>query len=217
MPRLGRFRTAIRLLTGPGVTRYGRIVKKTMYCAHDGRLVHAYRANAQPAAGKFAELQLHSPLDGWPRKLTSGMGDRRANGRRRHRGVDFDSQTGEPVRAVADGVVILAGVDMKVGPGKSMPSYRARRVRFSRMGPGGLLVVVRHANGLDSAYMHLSSYRVRRGQRVQAGELLGYVGRTGIRHSPAHLHFELRYAGRHLKPRTLPWQDGFRADGDLRR
>jgi hypothetical protein len=48
--------------------------------------------------------------------------------------------------------------------------------------------------------MHLSAYIVRSGQRVRGGELIGYVGRTGIRESPPHLHFDMRHEGQFIDP-----------------
>ena len=68
------------------------------------------------------------------------------------------------------------------------------------MGPGGLYGMINHGEGLQSAYMHLAGYRVRTGQRVKAGEIIGWVGRTGIKRSGAHLHFELRKDHKHIDP-----------------
>ena len=62
---------------------------------------------------------------GDPRKLTSVMGDDRDGGVRRHKGVDFAGNRGEPVRAIADGVVTLAGVDLKTGPTKNLTPEEA--------------------------------------------------------------------------------------------
>ena len=77
------------------------------------RLIEAY-GNApiafQPSS---LELPITSPLEGAPRLGTSGLGVDRDGGERSHRGVDIDATIGEPVRAVADGVVQFAGVDMK--------------------------------------------------------------------------------------------------------
>jgi murein DD-endopeptidase MepM/ murein hydrolase activator NlpD len=68
------------------------------------------------------------------------------------------------------------------------------------MGPRGLLVIIKHAQELKSFYMHLSAYVVRTGQKVKQGDLLGYVGRTGMRESEAHLHFGLQHKEKHLDP-----------------
>jgi murein DD-endopeptidase MepM/ murein hydrolase activator NlpD len=163
-----------------------------------------YYSGARPAPlGRFKELLLHCPVDGAPRKITSGMGSDREDGKRFHKGVDFASTWGEPVRAVADGQVTLAGIDRRgAGPINvdPEPEQVKEKLRSEKVGPGGLFVMVRHAEGLLSAYMHLSRYVVKAGQRVKGGEILGYVGRSGIKESGAHLHFELRHGGKHIDP-----------------
>ncbi len=164
------------------------------------RLIELYRG--QPSAqscGEFQGLSLQLPVEAGPRKITSPMGADRDKGRRRHMGIDFDSHGGEPVRAIADGRVSLAGVQLRKGT-FSKPFEEARKTKPSKMAPGGFLVMVRHAKGLVSGYMHLSNYVVTTGQKVKQGDLLGYVGRSGMRRSAAHLHFELRHEGKHLNP-----------------
>ncbi len=137
-----------------------------------------------------------SPLDGSPRVATSGPGEDREGGLRRHRGLDIAALEGEPVRSVADGVVIFAGVSLagSVRHGPVAPDQLGR-YRKRPLGVGGIYLCVRHeAPGKDvvSCYMHLDSYFVAEGTRVLAGELIGYVGRTGVKNSPAHLHIEVR-------------------------
>lgn len=89
---------------------------------------------------------------------------------RPHRGVDVALNVGDPVRCVFPGVVRIA---------KPMGAY-------------GNLVVVRHFNGLESVYGHLSKIKVKPLQEVQAGDVLGLGGSTGRSTGP-HLHFELRF------------------------
>ena len=98
---------------------------------------------------------------------TSGFG-----GRRRHqKGIDIPLKVGENVVAAFGG-----------------------KVRYAKWNSGGFgnLVVVRHPNGLETYYAHLSKIKVRPNQVVQAGELIGLGGSTGRSYSP-HLHFEVRY------------------------
>lgn len=168
------------------------------------RLLEYYLKTPSKARAEFEQGRaLHCPLDGAPRKISSRMGEDRDGGGRRHQGLDFDSTGGEPVRAVADGRIVVAGVDLK-GPGhRNMPFSEARRFPYRKMAPGGLFVMISHGGGWRSAYMHLSRYTVERGQRVKAGDLIGYVGRSGIRASGAHLHFEIRKDGVHLDPLPL--------------
>lgn len=167
------------------------------------RLLDYYNEARPPVAGAFEGLTLTLPLDGAPRTITSVFGDDRSGGARLHKGVDFLSDEGEPVRAVADGKVTFAGVDLKGAPSQNLSPAEAAKVDPARLGGGGLMVMVRHEGGLTSAYMHLVDFTVTQGQEVEAGDLLGHVGRTGIRHSPPHLHFELRHEGKHLDPLPL--------------
>ena len=146
-------------------------------------------------------LPLRSPLDAQPRKVFSGMGKPRANGKRKHKGIDFDSSGGEPVRAVAAGKVLFAGVDWPRGTASErLPFKEARALRSSKMGPGGLFVMIHHGQTRTSAYMHLATYTVETGDTVEAGQIIGTVGRTGVKSSGAHLHFELRQDGKHRDP-----------------
>jgi len=71
------------------------------------------------------------------------------------------------------------------------------------MGRGGLFVLIQHAEGLSSSYMHLDRLFVRDGETVKGGQLIGTVGRTGIKRDPAHLHFELRRGWRPIDPVPL--------------
>lgn len=165
------------------------------------RMLEYYTNTRTPPRAKFKSLQLGCPLDAPPRKVTSGMGRDRDGGVRLHKGVDFGSTLGEPVRAVADGRVSFAGVDRRVGSSRNVPPGETGTIRRDEMGAGGLFVMIRHTEGLVSAYMHLASYTVKAGQQVKVGELIGHVGRSGFRDpAGAHLHFELRHEGRHIDP-----------------
>jgi len=162
------------------------------------RLLETY-GNA-PVAFKPSSLELAitSPLEGSPRLGTSGLGVDRDGGERSHRGVDIDATVGEPVRAVADGVVQFAGVDMK-GDHPALGLFPRQVRRWHRkanmMGPGGFFVRVVHDGGVRSGYFHLNSFRVEAGQTVRAGEIIGTVGRSGIKVSGSHLHFEVHKDG----------------------
>jgi hypothetical protein len=95
------------------------------------------------------------------------------------------------------------GIDLKVYKGDSILSAMDGMVRIAkRVGAYGNLIVVRHNNGLESFYGHLSKIFVKQDQLVKAGELIGLGGNTG-RSTGAHLHFELRYLGQCINPRDL--------------
>jgi len=102
------------------------------------------------------------------------------NVRRPHLGVDYAAPTGTPVSATGDGLVIAAGWD----------------------GGFGRSVRVRHANGYETLYGHLSRIDVRRGQRVSQGTRLGAVGSTGLATGP-HLDYRMCRDGRFVDPLRL--------------
>ncbi len=110
--------------------------------------------------------------------VTSNFGHR---GHRYHYGTDLRLSIGDSVRSVFDGIV-----------------------RISKYNPGGYgnYVLVRHYNGLETIYGHLSKRLVKVGQHVKAGELIGKGGNTG-RSSGPHLHFEVRYQGNAFNPKSL--------------
>lgn len=110
--------------------------------------------------------------------ITSDFGFR---GYRWHYGTDLDLDTGDSVRTVFDGVV--------------------RIVKYDGSGYGNY-VVVRHYNGLETLYGHLSKQLVKTGQYVKAGELIGKGGSTGRSTGP-HLHFEVRYMGNPFDPERI--------------
>lgn len=100
---------------------------------------------------------------------------------RAHRGTDYAAPTGTPVYAAGDGKV----------------TYRARN------GGYGNLVVIRHGNGIETRYAHLSKFgRYGVGSKVKQGQVIGYVGATGLATGP-HLHYEFVVNGAHRNPRTI--------------
>ena len=118
-----------------------------------------------------------------PGSMSSGYGMRRhpvLGYRRMHAGLDFRGGTGTPIRAVTDGRVIGAG----------------------RMGGCGIAVKLQHAGNLSTRYCHMSRMAVSRGQRVSRGQVIGYVGSTGLSTGP-HLHYEMYRGGRHVDPRSV--------------
>jgi hypothetical protein len=160
------------------------------------RLMEAYEG--APLAFKDSSLGLTivSPLEGGTRLGTSGLGADRDDGARAHRGLDIDATTGEPVRAVADGVVQFAGVDLTGDhPAMGLFPRQVRRWHRYTMGPGGFFVRIMHADGIRSGYFHLTSFKVVAGQTVHAGEVIGTVGRSGVKVSGSHLHFEVHQDG----------------------
>lgn len=96
------------------------------------------------------------------------------------------------------------GMDIKQKHGDSIVAAWSGVVRMARMGYYGYggIVVIRHDNGLETVYAHLSRISVRCNQKVEAGELIGRAGRTG-RATTEHLHFETRFLYNHFNPSTI--------------
>jgi murein DD-endopeptidase MepM/ murein hydrolase activator NlpD len=109
--------------------------------------------------------------------ITSDFGMRR---RRYHYGIDIKLETGDPVFCALDGVVRVSKFDRTYGN----------------------VVVVRHPNGLETLYAHLSERNVNPDDAVKAGDVLGLGGNTG-RSFGAHLHFEVRYKGFAINPNEI--------------
>ncbi|HEX5659947.1 MAG TPA: M23 family metallopeptidase [Polyangiales bacterium] len=167
------------------------------------RLLAYYRNQPGPLPlVTVGPLTLSSPLDGGPRIVTSGLGEPRDAGRRAHAGVDFLSRVGEPVRAAADGEVLRAGANLRDGSLVDIAPPRAVLVRNETFGARGLFVELSHESGYRSIYAHLASYVVQAGEKVTRGQLIGYVGRTGIRESDPHLHFGLFQNAEVIDPRV---------------
>ena len=151
--------------------------------AGDSALVHTLKMDISEMAP--IELKLtdadHGKFFVFPTpeiaRPTSHFGPRR---RRFHYGLDLAMPTGEPIYAAFDGVV-----------------------RFSKYNRSyGHLIVIRHDNGLETYYAHLSKRHVAPGTRVRAGEEIGLCGNTG-RSRGSHLHFEIRYNGNAMNPEDV--------------
>jgi murein DD-endopeptidase MepM/ murein hydrolase activator NlpD len=171
-----------RLLSEEGEVRVGRILAAEL--EHDGRPLTAFRFGAPPGASTFYDQEgrslrrafLKSPVEF--RRISSRFNRSRRHPvlgyARRHEGTDYAADPGTPVLAAGDGQVI----------------------RAAWSGGYGNLVEVRHRNGIVTRYGHLRSYAsgVRAGARVTQGQVIAYVGSTGLSNGP-HLHYEFRVNG----------------------
>jgi hypothetical protein len=165
------------------------------------RAIIEYYGTGMPVSrARWKSVELFCPLDGCPRKISGVIGDIRDEGKRAHKGLDFVSVLGEPVRAIADGWVIYAGVDAPGKGARKVTLDKSGAIRKNSMGPGGLFVQIQHKDNLMSEYMHLLNYLVQNGQWVKAGQIIGHVGDTGIRIDVPHLHFQMRDNGEIVDP-----------------
>jgi murein DD-endopeptidase MepM/ murein hydrolase activator NlpD len=100
---------------------------------------------------------------------------------RAHKGVDYAARTGTPVKATGTGEVAFLG----------------------RKGGYGQVIIIKHGDRYETVYAHLSRYKagLQEGSMVRQGEVIGYVGQTGLATGP-HLHYEFRIDGMHQNPLT---------------
>ena len=157
----------------------GRRLTAVRYAPDGGRPGY-YDAQGHPLRKQFLRAPLRFT------RITSRFSLSRLHpvlGRRMpHWGVDYGAPVGTPVMATADGVVIFRG----------------------RKGGGGNTVELRHPNGYVTGYLHLSRFArgLRVGGRVAQGEVIGYVGATGLATGP-HLDYRITRDGRHVNPLTM--------------
>lgn len=188
--RAGRLRVAFERAVRPdGTTRSIRVL--TAEAAVGGELHTAFFHEREGKPGYFDPFGRSLEEEPWAGPLTSlrvtsPFGSRRMHpilGRvLPHAGVDYAARSGTPVRATADGVVSVAEV----------------------RGGYGKMVEVQHPNGYSTRYAHLSAVApgVGRARLVRQGDLVGYVGMTGLATGP-HLHYEVRRNGRPLDPTRI--------------
>ncbi len=143
----------------------------------DSQLVNAYTGASVPDSKVIDVSNFSMPTPGY---VTSPYGYRRRF-RRMHKGVDLKVQIGDTIRAAFDGKV--------------------RLTRYERRGYG-YYVIVRHENGLETVYGHLSRFLVKPDEYVKAGDPIALGGNTGRSTGP-HLHFETRFMGYAINPAAI--------------
>ena len=136
-------------------------------------------------------LLMRTPVDG--ARLSSRFGMRRhpiLGYTRLHRGLDFAAPTGTPIYAAGDGTID----------------------RIGTYGNNGKYIRITHKNGYQTAYAHMNGFarRLKKGSKVRQGQVIGYVGRTGLATGP-HLHYEVMHYEKPVNPRELnvPAQSSF--------
>ena len=168
----------------------------TVDIATDGRLdgsagiahlaaVTAARSSTTSAAASAESSTASSKRQGpaysypvtWGTPISGTFGQVSSSWPRGHAGIDFNGETGDPVYAATDG--------------------RVQYAEFNYGGYGNLVMIIR-SDGTQTRYAHLHRIKVAKGERVEAGQLIGTMGSTG-HSSGSHLHFEVR-VGRALTP-----------------
>jgi murein DD-endopeptidase MepM/ murein hydrolase activator NlpD len=159
------------------------LLDKAIFNDHwDTSQIFAYRSINLSDLPQTIELNLvdglgkyHSPIVG---RVSSKYGPR---GRKNHNGTDISLKTGEPIYATFGG-----------------------KVRYAQSNSGGFgnLVIIRHENGLETWYAHLSRCNVEVNDYVTAGAVIGFGGNTG-KSNGSHLHYEIRYCDQTFDPERL--------------
>ncbi|TNE53921.1 MAG: M23 family metallopeptidase [Sphingomonadales bacterium] len=166
-----------------GIDRGGEPRTQLMRWGSDGIFYDA-AGDGEQANGLIAPV---------PGRTTSGFGMRRhpiLGYRRMHSGLDFSARYGTPIVAVTDGRITSAG----------------------RAGGCGIAVRIDHGSGVSTRYCHMSRMAVNRGQQVRRGQVIGYVGSTGLS-TGAHLHYEMYRGGRAVDPRSVRFVNRAKLEG----
>jgi murein DD-endopeptidase MepM/ murein hydrolase activator NlpD len=180
---------AERLISEEGEVRYGRVLAGDLEIG--GQWYTAYRFAGLDGTSGFYDAEggslrrafLLAPVSF--RRISSGFSGARLHPIlgivRRHEGMDFAADPGTPVMAAGDGVV----------------------ARSEWTGGYGNLIELRHANGIVTRYGHLRDFAegISAGRRVSQGDVIGYVGSTGLATGP-HLHYEFRVNGVSVDPHS---------------
>lgn len=157
----------------------GRILTAIRYQDNEGN-INYYSPEGRPMRKAF----LSAPVDFV--RISSGFDTHRKhpvlNRIRAHKGVDYAARTGTPVKSAGDGEVVFRG----------------------RKGGYGQVIIVKHGEHYETLYAHLANFKkgLKPGAQVRQGEVIGYVGQTGLATGP-HLHYEFRIDGVHRNPETL--------------
>jgi murein DD-endopeptidase MepM/ murein hydrolase activator NlpD len=178
------------------ISHLGRPIRSQRVLAAEfingGKTHHAFWYQGRDSAGGYYTNEgrsikkafLRSPLEF--SRITSGFSNSRyhpvLHETRAHRGIDYGAPTGTRVKATGDGVIDFAGTQ----------------------GGYGKVIMIRHPDARVTAYGHLSGFAsgISRGARVAQGDIIGFVGATGIATGP-HLHYEFRVAGIHRNPLSV--------------
>jgi murein DD-endopeptidase MepM/ murein hydrolase activator NlpD len=160
-------------------TNNGKIYRALMYRNPEGQMSYY-----TPEGKSLHKSFLRSPLEF--SRISSGFSLGRFHPvlqtMRAHKGVDFAAPTGTRIKATSDGVVGFVGTK----------------------GGYGNVIILQHQNGISTVYGHLSRFvsGLRKGMKVSQGEIIGFVGMTGLATGP-HLHYEFLLHGQHRDPMTI--------------
>ena len=160
----------------------GNVYRAVRYVDNNGRAEY-YTPEGKSMRKRF----LRTPVDFT--RISSKFGKRFhpvLNRMRQHKGVDYAAPAGTPIKAAGDGKITFIG----------------------KKGGYGNTVMIQHAGRYSTVYAHIKNFKrnLRKGDRVQQGDIIGYVGSSGLATGP-HLHYEFRINGIHRNPLTVKLPD----------
>ena len=144
----------------------------------DIRIYEFYLSKTETILNTIKNVPIGAPLVGEHKSLFGYRSNPfSGRGSEFHKGLDIKGEIGDAVKCTAGGTVIMSDYD----------------------GGYGKCVVIDHNNGLTTRFGHLSDYNVKAGDKVNAGDVIGFVGSTGRSTGP-HLHYEIKYKSDYLNP-----------------
>jgi len=168
-------------------SRFGEILQNENVCYNFGTEKFIFLQNERfnpTERAYFLDTTMGLPIDTSLCVLSSPFGKRQnpfSGEWKNHKGIDLAAKKGTPVCAVKSGTIALVQQD---------PTF-------------GLYIILKHDNGdVTSVYAHLSASNVKKGNRIKRGDVIGYVGDSGMATGP-HLHFEIRFGGIAEDPEKL--------------
>lgn len=187
---LGQKKNSGQIIAAEFVTQ-GKILTAVRYKDHNG-MFNYY----SPEGKSMQKAFLSAPVD--YARISSHFNSHRKhpvlNRIRAHKGVDYAARTGTPVKSAGNGII----------------SFRGRK------GGYGNVMIVKHGDHYETLYAHLSNFKkgLEDGDRVKQGEVIGYVGQTGLATGP-HLHYEFRIDGVHRNPESLSHEHSMPLDSHV--
>ena len=182
------------------VQNTGKIIYASMYVNNEEINLYNFQFKNQSGyydiSGKsIVKALMKTPVNG--ARLSSSFGKRKhpiLGFNKQHNGTDFAAPKGTPIMASGNGKVV--------------------RARWC--GGGGKCVKIRHNSSYSTVYAHLSKFATKEGRRVKQGEIIGYVGSTGMSTGP-HLHYEVHFNNKPINSQKLKLPSGKILKGDERK
>ncbi len=178
----------------------GKIIYASMYVNNEE--INLYNFKFKNESGYYdingksiVKALMKTPING--ARLSSSFGNRKhpiLGFNKQHNGTDFAAPKGTPIMASGNGKVI--------------------RARWC--GGGGKCIKIRHNSSYSTVYAHLSKFATKEGRRVKQGEIIGYVGSTGMSTGP-HLHYEVHFNNKPINSQKLKLPSGKILKGDERK